>query len=224
MQVKFVERRPLSDDVWEYVFEPKRPVEYVPGQYSRFTFPFRVDDPRGKQHRTFSLTSHPSESEIRFIVRLDEPLSVFKQPLSQLQPGDRMEMDEPHGDAILPRLATTPLIFVAQGIALSSYLSIFSECVKSSLAHPVSLLWVRRSEDNTLEKLIPGEMHFKQRLLLTYPERLNVDHVKELDTPESLIYLSGSQSFVETLGAALEATGIPRERIIMDYYEGYADL
>jgi hypothetical protein len=29
---------------------------------------------------------------------------------------------------------------------------------------------------------------------------------------------------VETLGAALETAGIPRERIIYDYYSGYTDL
>ncbi len=224
MQISFVERMQLTDDVWEYVFSPESPVEYVSGQYSRFTFPFHVDDTRGKQHRTFSLISHPSEPSIHFISRFDPPLSVFKQPLSELKPGDTMSIDEPHGDAILPRLATTPLIFVAQGIALASYAAMLKEIAHAKLAHPITLLWAKRSEDERLECLIPSKISFVKRHEFTYPDRLKVDHIIESDTPDSLIYLSGSQTFVETLGEALEASGTPRERIIYDYYSGYEDL
>jgi hypothetical protein len=38
------------------------------------------------------------------------------------------------------------------------------------------------------------------------------------------VYLSGSQTFVETLGTELETTGTPRARLIYDYYDGYANL
>lgn len=56
------------------------------------------------------------------------------------------------------------------------------------------------------------------------PERLTIHRIIPLDTPDSLIYLSGSQTFVEILGESLEASGIPRERIIYVYYSGYATL
>ncbi len=202
---------------------PKQAVEYVPGQYAQFTFPFHLDDPHGKQHRTFSLTSHPSEAELRFIVRFDPPLSVFKQPLSELKPGDTMQIDEPRGDAILPRLSTTPVIFVAQGIAIASYVSMLRDIALRGLAHPVSLVWARHTEDDTLASLIPNVTTLK-RMNLAYPKRLEPAQVLSESKPNSLIYLSGSQTFVETLGAGIEAGGIARERIIYDYYEGYAEL
>ena len=222
-RLEFTGRKLLAHDVWEYSFIPERPIEYVPGQYARFTFPYPIADPRGKQHRTFSFVSHPSEPTIRFITRLDSPLSVFKQPLSELPLGATMYIDEPHGDAILPRLATTPVIFIAQGIALASYLSMFQDVALHHLAHPISLLWVRGQQDAQLLSLAPA-ITFQHKLELTYPERLTVEHVIPYDSPDSLLYLSGSQVFVETLGSALEASGIPRERIIYDYYSGYADL
>ncbi len=224
MVITFESRVQLANDVWEYVFAPHTPVEYVPGQYARFTFPFHIEDPRGKQHRTFTLASHPSEREVRFITRLENPLSIYKQHLAELQPGGTMLIDEPHGDAVLPRLLTTPLVFVAQGIALASYLSMLAECVRSNLTHSVTLLWARRSEDNSLEKLIPGEVPQLTQIDFHYPERLTVASILPHTQPNSLIYLSGSQSFVETLGTALEKHNIPRERIIYDYYEGYTDL
>lgn len=224
MKVSFLGKREVAPNVWEFRFQPETAVEYVPGQYARFTFPFRISDPHGKQHRTFTLTSHPSESELRFITRLEEPYSVYKQHLHRLKPSDTMLIDEPHGDAILPRLATTPLVFVAQGIALASYISMLLERERSELSRSITLLWARRSEDDRLENLIPGEIQGLERVDIRYPAKLTAAEIQAIITPQSLTYLSGSQSFVETIGAELEAAGTPRERLIYDYYEGYSNL
>lgn len=224
MVLVFHEMDEIADDVWEFRFVPKSRVEYVPGQYARFTFPYVIPDPRGKQHRTFTLISHPCEQQIRFITRHDETLSNYKQHLFALQPGDIVHIDEPHGDAVLPRLGTTPLVFVAQGIAIASYISMLQECVLSDLGHSITLAWTRRSEDNTLEKLIPGEIRLLTRVDVAYPARLMATDILRYCQPNGLIYLSGSQTFVETLGAELEIRNIPRERLIYDYYEGYPVL
>lgn len=224
MEVSFLGRREVAPNVWEFRFQPKTAVEYVPGQYARFTFPFGVSDPHGKQHRTFTLTSHPSESELRFITRLEEPYSVYKQHLRLLKPDDTMLIDEPHGDAILPRLATTPLVFVAQGIALASYVSMLLERERSELSRSITLLWARRSEDDRLENLIPGEIPDFERVDIHYPTRLTAAEIQAKITPRCLTYLSGGQNFVESIGAELEAAGTPRERLIYDYYEGYTIL
>ncbi len=222
-RVTLTDKKQLTHNVWELSFAPEQAIEYIPGQYARFTFLHQIADPRGKQHRTFSFTSHPSEPNIRFITRLDTPLSVFKQPLSELEPGASMLIDEPHGDAILPRLETTPVVFVAQGIALASYLSMLRDIALRELAHPVSLIWARRDEDSALSSRIP-EVTTLKRTDFVYPKRLEAARVTQEATPNSLIYLSGSQTFVEILGGALETSGIPRERIIYDYYSGYTDL
>lgn len=224
MNVTFRSRQELAPHVWEYTFTPEKPIDYTPGQYARFWFPFDIHDTRGKYHRTFSLTSHPSDDTIRFIVRLEEPLSVFKAPLTELKAGDTMLIDEPHGDAILPRLETTPLIFVAQGIALASYVSILRDVRDRKLNHPITLFWAHRESDTSLEVLIPELTTHAQRYDIVAPGRITVDDIMKKNNPDSLVYLSGGQSFVETIGATLEARGIPRERIIYDYYEGYAEL
>lgn len=135
-----------------------------------------------------------------------------------------MEMDEPHGDAILPRLDTIPVVFVAQGIALASYVPILTDIAKRKLSHPVQLFWAHRPNDEPLSMLIDTDIPTFTRHTIIYPERLTVDNIQEAVTEESLLYLSGGQAFVETLGEALEANGIARERIIYDYYEGYQDL
>lgn len=223
--VVFVDRRELSPNVWEYSFRPLQPVPYTPGQYSRFTFPFHIDDPHGKQHRTFSFTSHPSEDTLRTLIRFDEPLSIFKQQLVQLVAGDHMHIDEPHGDAVLPRLGSTPLVFVAQGIAIASYISMLQEVRLQQLQHHIALFWAKRASDAGLESLLGSAPPLMHHTDIIYPDRLATAPILAAATDDNtLLYLSGSQRFVETLGASLEHAGIPRERIIYDYYEGYDEL
>ncbi len=224
MQVTFIDKQELAPQVWLYRFKPKSTLDFTPGQYARFTFPFHVADPHDQQHRTFSFVSHPNSPELSILTRLEKPYSVFKQPLSQLESGDIMHIDEPHGDTILPRLDTVPLVFVAQGIALASYIAMLQEIADQKLTHPTTLLWAHRADDAPLIGLMPGGVPLQARREFTYPEKLTGTHIAEYDTPDSLIYLSGGQHFVESLGAELEASGIPRERIIYDYYEGYAEL
>jgi ferredoxin-NADP reductase len=219
-EIVFLGRTELAPGVWKFDFRPLRPIEFVPGQYSHLAL-------RSVPHeraRAFTWISHPTEPVLSFITRLDNPASEYKQALFALQPGDPCHIDEPMGDAVLPRLATTPLVFAAQGIALASYVSIFTECVQSDLPHPITLFWARRGEDNPLEKLIPGEVPNLTRHNILYPERLSANDILAHVEPTSLLYLSGSQVFVETLGAELEVAGLLRERIIYDYYEGYASL
>jgi ferredoxin-NADP reductase len=219
-EIVFLSKAELASGVWRLDFEPSRPIDYVPGQYSHLA----LSSMPHERARAFSWVSHPSQTTLSFITRFDSPASDYKQALFALEPGDSCYIDEPMGDAVLPRLATTPLVFVAQGIALASYISILTECARSNLAHSVTLFWARRDEDNSLEKLIPGKVPNLTRQDILYPERLSANDILTHMLPTSLLYLSGSQVFVETLGAELEVAGLLRERIIYDYYEGYASL
>lgn len=216
----FLWRKKYAPEVWEYCFEPEENVGYTPGQYAHFYF--RNDPLLGV--RTFSLISHPSEKTIRLITRITIPCSHYKSRLQSLTKQDSILMHEPMGDVVLPRQIDRPLLFVAQGIALASYISMLLERERSELSRPITLLWARRSEDDGLEKLIPGEIQGLERVDIHYPAKLTAGEIQAKITPQSLTYLSGSQSFVESIGAELEAAGTPRERLIYDYYEGYDNL
>lgn len=223
-RVTFVSKTEITPAVWEFVFVSEKPTEYVPGQYARFLFPFQIEDARGSQERTFTLTSHPAETELRFITRLETPMSAYKSLLLALRPGNVMHIDEPHGDAILPRQTSTPLIFAAQGIAIASYVSMLYECQRSKLPHPITLLWTRRESDDSLKTLLPeGGVNLTRKDSRPNQPITASDILTRISTA-SFVYLSGSQRFVEALGADLETQGILRERIIYDYYDGYLDL
>lgn len=227
MQARLVSKTEKAKKVWEFCWETSEKLEYTPGQYAHF----RLAALRHERPRAFSLISHPSENTVRFLTRLHPPLSPYKQVLSDMLTGDIAELDEPMGDCILPRTSDMPLVFVAQGLALASYLSIFTELARPDLArdprakqHELVLLWTKRSEDDPLQNLIPGEIPHFTRVDMQYPERLTAHHILKHVTKGSLVYLSGSQSFVEQLGDDLEKAGIPRARLIYEYYDGYPHL
>ncbi len=217
----------LAQHVWEYCFTPASQIRYVPGQYAQFSFPSTAATATAlqeKPYRTFTLSSHPDDNSVRFLTRLDPPLSHYKNLLAALQPGDLMRMSEPLGDVVLPRLATTPLVFVAQGIALASYLSMLTECAAAKKAHAITLIWARQREDDPLAQCIPNNLPLLQRVDFHYPVSVGASTVLPHIQASSLIYLSGSQTFVETLGDDLESSGVSRSRLIYDYYEGYPEL
>src|ERR1700712_3099957 len=124
MQLSFVKREELASGIWEYYFRPERAIDYVPGQYVDITLPDVVDDTRGKS-RVFTLTSVPTDELISFVVKFPEPHSLYKQYLELLQEGDPARCNNAMGDLILPKDPKRPLVFIAGGIGISSYVSMF---------------------------------------------------------------------------------------------------
>lgn len=217
----FTARKELAPDVWEYSFVASKPIDFIPGQYAKFWF---VNQP-SLQGRTFTLTSRPSDKAISFVVRFPSPMSDYKQRLVAIEPGEVMKHEQPMGDAILPRQTSTPLIFVAQGIAIATYISILRECQEKALPFKVHLFWTRRGSDAPLK--ICFEPYLTSSVTLheyDSNERLSPEAIMLETSEDALVYLSGSQGFVETIGAQLENSGIMRERMIYDYYEGYKTL
>jgi ferredoxin-NADP reductase len=172
MELTYHSKQQVAPNVWEFSLTSARDYQFIPGQYAHFWLPDRT-----LGYRTFTITSHPTEQTVRFMTRFDQPLSPYKAALLALPTGAQLTVGEAMGDAVLPRLSSTPLVFVAQGLALASYLSILAECESSALSHldvrersfHTTLLWVRRSEDDPLEKLIPRGVRNLTRVDLHYP-------------------------------------------------------
>jgi len=223
MRLRFSEREELAPYIWQYHFQPERPVDFVAGQYADFHFLTPLYDPRG-QSRTFTLTSLPGEERVSFIVRFGDPLSPYKQALAALQPGDELRLDEAMGDLVLPKLASTPLVFIAGGIGLASFASMLQLLTNQREQRPIFLFYALRSRrEQILSELLSGyPLELKQ--LVYAPNRLTAQEIVDSTPPQSLYYLSGSQRFVEGLRADLTALGTPHEQIVFDYFDGYAEL
>jgi len=219
----FVRREELVPGVWQAYFRPEKPLSYIAGQYVDVHLPTTLDDPRGP-HRTFTLTSLPNEELISFIYRADEPMSRYKQELQALETGAEAQLGEVLGDLVLPKLSSVPLIFIAGGIGMASFTALLKQIEQDKDKRTVHLFYGLRSQYDDGFKAQIDAFPFASKQRYIRPQRLDVNDVAKVANHDSLIYLSGDQTFVLSLRDQLRALGFNHSQIVFDYYDGYADL
>jgi ferredoxin-NADP reductase len=223
MQLSFVKREELSPSIWEYYFRPERPIDYVPGQYVDIALGDVQDDPRGKS-RVFTLTSLPTDELISFVLTFPEPHSIYKQHLELLQEGDPARCNNAMGDLILPKDPARPLVFIAGGIGIASYVSMLKKLLAKREERDIFLFYAMRSRYEQIFKDLTDSYPLRLKTIVIAPNRLTAQQIVDSTPPDALIYLSGSMRFVEGLRLSLEMLGRERNEIVFDYYDGYVEL
>lgn len=227
MKFEFVSKTELVPDVWELRWKPREAVEFTPGQYADFEIAVGGRGLESRpESRTFTLTSHPTEAEVRFIMRFEAPGSPYKRALMALEPGDEAMMTQPIGFAVLPVDADKPLVFVAQGIGIASALSPLMEISRQAgqKRRNVSVWWARRPDEGALFDDFPQNTLVISRHDVVRPQRLTADEIAKSSPEEAVYYISGTQYFVSSMGDGLHEAGVAPGDVIFDYYEGYVEL
>jgi len=223
MKVWFEKREELAPTIWEYYFRPERPVDCIPGQYADFHVLSPLNDPRG-QSRVFSLTSLPSDPYVSFVAKFVTPLSPYKQALQALVPGTELRLDDAMGDLVLPKSPDIPLVFIGGGIGIASFAAMLKQLLVDREERPVFLFYSVRTRQEQIFRDVVNAYPLAHKSVTIAPHRLTADEIASSVPSNSLLYLSGSQKFVEGLRADLTALGAQHEQIIFDYFDGYADL
>ena len=222
MQVFFERREELVPGIWQYYFRPERPFDFEPGQYVDLHLAGVKGDPRGAA-RTFSMTSLPTDPSITFVLKHFGLQSQYKHALQALQPGEAARLDDAMGDLILPKDPSVPLVFVAGGIGIASYASMLKLLLQKKEARDIFLFYQLRNRREQILRELTTAYPLALFDISIAPNQLSAQQIKASTPPGALLYLSGSQTFVETLRAGLEALDTPRSQIVFDYYDGYAD-
>ena len=223
MKVWFERRQELTPGIWQYWFRPERKPDFVPGQYVDLYLNGVAEDPRGAA-RTFSLTSLPDDDSISFVLKHFELQSPYKHTLRRLQAGDEARIDDAMGDVVLPKSPDIPLVFVAGGIGLASFASIFKDLLKRRQERQIFLFYALRARREQIFQELTDAYPLASKDIIIAPNRLSAEHLQASTPPEALVYLSGSQRFVEGLRDDLARLGTPHEQIIFDYFDGYSEL
>lgn len=221
---RFISKTHLASDIWEFRFSKPEGYTYLAGQYAQFHMPNLQNDPRGSV-RTMSFTSHPSDTYLAFVTRIPAQPSPFKQQLAALQPGHEIILATALGDLVLPRSVATPLVFVAGGIGIASFIAMLAEARASSEERLVTLLYALR---NTEERLFGEQLAsfpFASYREFIASDRLEASAVLStaIDVSNTLFYLSGTEGFVEGLRYDLLQSGLTDTQIAFDYFTGYPE-
>jgi len=209
--------------IWQYYFRPERTIDFVPGQYVDIYLSDVANDPRGAS-RTFSLTSLPTEQSFSFVTKHFELQTPYKHALQHLAEAAEARIGDAMGDLVLPKSTETPLIFVAGGVGMASYASMLKDLLARKEERPVFFFYMLRSRREQIFRELSDAYPLALKDIILAPNQLHAQDIIDTTPPNALIYLSGSQSFVESLQSELEASGVPRSRIIFDYYDGYIEL
>lgn len=234
MRATLIKSEQLTDSIRTYWFRPERPIHFVAGQFTELYLPHPHPDQRGQRH-WFTISSSPFDENIAITTKFPvEHESTFKQTLSELRSGADVELAEPMGDFVLPKDPRIPLVFIGGGIGVTPF---HSMCMWLQAAHEersITLLYAVSAESDIIFKDVFETTCQKVTYVVTNPSpswtgltgHISAEMITELipDAPSKRLYLSGPEPMVEALGAGLQAHGINKDDLVIDYFPGYSPV
>lgn len=224
-----------TDTICTFWFRPEKPVRYTAGQFIELTLKHENPDDRGEK-RWFTLSSPPGRDLVSITTHFagDDHSSSFKKALFGLKPGAELAISEPMGDFVLPKDTSTPLIFVAGGIGLTPFHSMFLHLAEMHEQRNIQFLYSVHSEEDIIfqEAFEAADVH--ATIIVENPSdawggergRITPEMILGLTEPssESLIYVSGPEPMIEALAHGLHVAGIPKRRLVTDFFPGYTTI
>jgi ferredoxin-NADP reductase len=229
MRLKFMRKEHEIGNIWSFFFESEELTNWQPGEYFNLTMP---DVPPVFAERLFSISSAPHEKHIRVTTWITP--SPFKQKLITLSKGDILGADQLGGDFTLDPAHLNPAapqtgkrLFLAGGIGITPYRSMMVDAIHRQTPLNTILLWSGKVDGRPFVDEINGLAKRDPTLKVQHfvAERLNVEKIRSAapDIKERVIYMAGSQPFVDGLGEQLMSSGISRSQLKYDWFDGYTE-
>lgn len=231
LRLKLKERREIGKNLYDLSFVPSRTLTFKPGQYLEWTLPHKKADSRGNR-RTFTIASSPTETEIHLGIKVYDPSSSFKQALLAMKPGQKIAAGQLAGDFLLPNDVHQKLVFIAGGIGITPFRSMLQYMNDTNEKRDVTLFYNLSAPDQIAYQSIL-ESNAKTVYVLGSKDApktwqgevgfLNEAMIKKHAPAylESTFYLSGPNAMVDNYKRLLRSLGVPKRKIITDYFAGY---
>lgn len=224
----------VAHNIKTFWFVPDEPVRYTAGQFTAIELPLRKPDRRGRRH-WFTISSSPTEDLLGITTKFTPARSsTFKHALQSLQPGGELILSEPMGDFVLPQDPSVPLLFAAGGIGITPMRSMIKWLHDSGEQRDIQLLYSVKHENELAFRDLFEAYDLKFTPVVTEPDTswsgetgwITAKKIVAIarEKPESLIYLAGPEPMVEKLVGDFQDLGIPRHRLVTDYFPGYKSL
>lgn len=231
------ERIKIASNTYDFVFKKNKSLSFKPGQYMEWTLPHFGIDNRGNR-RYFTITSSPTEEDVRIGVKFYPKGSSFKQSLISMEKGDKISASQISGDFVLPKNINKKLVFLAGGIGITPFRSMIKNIIDKREYRDIVLLYSNKSiEDITYIDILNEAEDFgiKVKYILTdlsnipqdwSGERgfINTQMIKKIipDYKERIFYISGPHSMVVGERDLLGKLGLKKKQIKSDFFPGFA--
>jgi ferredoxin-NADP reductase len=222
LELALVQRQQEAKDIYSYIFSGKKNLQFAAGQYMEWTLPAAKTDRRGNR-RYFTVSAAPTEENLMFTVKEPTPRSSFKTGLDELKEGDKMLAYQLEGSFTLPKDASQKLAFLAGGIGVTPFRSIIKYLLDTKQKRDITMLYSANNAEefaftNLFNKAEPAGIT-THHLLRQIDSRVIKKAIP--DYKDRLFYISGPYAFVTAMRQTLLKMGVPRNKIVSDYFPGY---
>ena len=229
MQLVLKEIREEALDIKSFKFS-KENINFIPGQY--LSVKLDVKDDRGNM-RSFSIASSPNEDFIMIATKMTG--SNFKNKLSSLKTGTKIEVTGPYGNFTLDE--TKDAIMLSGGIGITPLRSMIKYATEKKLKNKIALLYSNRIPEeiafrNELEQLARENENFTLVNTITRPEesketwnglkgRIDSNLINKYIKNNTLFYICGPPGMVGAMVNILKEMNISQNRIKIEHFTGY---
>jgi len=238
LTLKLKEKVRIAPDTYEFVFAAPRRFKFIPGQYMEWTLGHNEPDSRGNR-RYFTLASSPTEQNLRLGVKFYNKSSTFKKAMLSMGRNAEIVASQISGDFVLPKDPRQKLVFLAGGIGITPFRSMIKYLLDTQQRRPITLFYAARTVEDIVYKDIfdRAEKELGIKVIYTLTDntdvpanwsgklgRINPETIKMVlrDYGNSVFYISGSRNMVDSFKNILSKLGIPKRKIIIDYFAGLA--
>ncbi|HSH55471.1 MAG TPA: FAD-dependent oxidoreductase, partial [Candidatus Limnocylindrales bacterium] len=205
-------------------------------QYLEWTVPHKHPDSRGNR-RYFTITSSPTEQEIKLGVRIGPARSSsFKQTLLAMQPGSVVWAAQLGGEFTLPKDQHKKIVCIAGGIGITPFRSMAQHLIDTGAHRNITLFYASAT---------PGGFSYCQILDQAAAHGIQTKYVitgsnipdgwsgmtgfltaeaitaNVPDAVHATYYLSGPGSMVSNYKKMLREMKVPARNIKTDYFPGF---
>lgn len=178
MKIKLIEKRQVAKGTEEFIFEPEKEVDWLPGQYFYWTIPdpeMKFKDERGNTHH-FTICLSPTEGEkIAFATRMRKE-SNYKNSLETLKVNQVIEGHGPEGTFVLDEEEKGEHVLIAGGIGITPFRSMIKYNIDKNLkGTKIKLLYANS---------VPEEIAFREELETWAKENDNIEVFMTVSRPK----------------------------------------
>ncbi len=229
---KFIKKEKVAKDIYSFYFQPDSPVRFVAGQFTELKLTHKNPDNRGEK-RWFTISSSPENKLLAITTKITPEKSTFKQALSRLESGAKIQMANPMGDFVLPKDRSLPLLFVGGGVGCTPFHSIIQHLNQAHEKRDIKFIYSANNLEDVAFKDTFESLRDGFEIALTNPPdnwggksgRITAkDILKASNSGQRRTYISGPEPMVETLDKELKDAGVPKHQILGDFFPGYQTI
>ena len=196
-------------------------MQYKPGQFAYLSF---IKSAVEKEIHPFTLTSHPSEEELSFAIKI---LGDYTATLDKLKVGDVAQVWGPHGRLANKLLKTNKdVVFIGGGIGIAPFLGMIKEAKRNMKNKNISLFYCTKYKcdvcfNTELKNSFENNPNFFYLNKCSRIDgRLSTSEITEKvrDVKNTLVFMCGPNRMIKPIVASLTSWGFPKNNIIVENF------